>query len=75
MRLGIFQQDIKDGKTASFQDKDKNKRYIKSIMSSAEDREKKSNAVAASMGDLLLKGYKMLATSCELCNVSNFTTL
>jgi len=31
-------------------------------------RERRSDVVAKSMGELLLKGYKMLSTSCEICN-------
>lgn len=33
-------------------------------------RERKTDAVAKSMGELLLKGYRMMSTSCQVCYVS-----
>jgi len=35
---------------------------------SGDARARKTDSVAAKMGDMLLKGYKMLAVSCEICN-------
>lgn len=37
---------------------------------SGDDVKSRSDLIATKIGAMLLKGYKMLSTSCETCNVS-----